>query len=349
MRDPTGSTGARSRRATVISLFGTIALVALLNLLAGLWLERSSPNLGYRLIRAKWHALRTLEAPVDWLILGDSSGNQGLRPDVLERALGGRALNLCTIADTLTLNDAWMLREYLSRFPPPRAVVVVHVYDVWRRSPNVSVLAQAPMGLAAWVRLKPRPPLDSSALIERLATRLLPIYSESHSLKELMRRPTLRRPDLPSSAPDGFMAVTQANPARVLEQKTGHLEFVRSAPFKMSAANRSGLEEMIRLAEEKGFDLWLTPSPMYEGLYREPDFQTYYGALLAELDALSRRHPRVRVLMRAPPLFSPDQMENADHVVGEAALAYSERVASALLAAAPSTASISDRVIQSDD
>lgn len=320
-----------------------------MNLLAGLWLERSSPNLGYRLIRSKWEALRALDAPVDWLILGDSSGNQGLRPDVLERTLGGRARNFCTIGDTLTLNDAWMLRDYLSRFPAPRAVVVVHVYDVWRRDPNVSILAQAPLSFFAWIGLKPRPPLDSASLVEWLAVRLLPIYSESLSLRDLIRRPTLRRPDLPSPGPDGFMAVNGANPARVLEQKTGHLAFVRSTPFKMSPANRSGLEEMIRLAEEKGFDLWLTPSPMYEGLYHEPDFQAYYSALLAELDALSRIHPRVRILMREPPLYSPNQMENADHVVGEAALYYSERVAAALLAAPRSTASISERVIQSDD
>lgn len=287
------------------------------------------------MIRSKWQSLRALDAPVDWLILGDSSGNQGLRPDVLERTLGGRARNFCTIADTLTLNDAWMLRKYLSRFPPPKGVVVVHVYDVWRRSPSVAVLAQAPLSLTAWLDLRPRPPLDSSALIEWLAVRLLPIYSESLSLRELLRRPTLRRPDLPVPGPDGFMATTEANPARVLDQKAGHLAFVRSTRFQMSEANRAGLEEMIRLAEEKGFDLWLAPSPMFAGLYREADFQAYYREEIAELEALSKLHPRLRLLLREPPLYSEAQMENADHVVGDAARAYSEVVASALRGASP--------------
>lgn len=270
---------------------------------------------------------------MDWLILGDSSGNQGLRPDVLERTLGGRARNFCTIADTLTLNDAWMLREYLSRFPPPKGVIVVHVYDIWRREPNVSVLAQIPLSPARWIVLRPRPPLDAASVVEWLATRLLPIYSENLSLRELLRRPTLRRPDLPAPGPDGFMATTDANPARVLDQKAGHLAFVRSTRFRMSTANRAGLEEMIRLAEQKGFDLWLAPSPMFAGLYREADFQAYFREETAELESLSKLHPRLRLPLRKPPLYSEAQMENADHVVGDAARAYSEVVAAALRAA----------------
>lgn len=234
------------------------------------------------------------------------------------------------------LNDAWMLRDYLSRFPAPRGVLVVHVYDVWRRSPNVSVLSQAPLTWPQWVRLNPRPPLDAASLVERFAARSLPIYAENHSLLALLKSPTLRAPALPAPGPDGFMEVRDGNPARVLDQAKGHLEFVRASRFAPAKENLDGLREMIRLAEEGKFDLWFVPSPVYEGLYREPDFKAYYGRVNAMLEEEARLHPRFHVLLSEPPLFPADGLENADHVVGAASEKYSRLVADALARALPS-------------
>src|SRR4249920_755258 len=73
-----------------------VLLVVSANVLAGLVLQRWSPNLGYAVAKKKWEILLTLHGPVDWLILGDSTANQGVDPRVLATHLGGRALNLGT-------------------------------------------------------------------------------------------------------------------------------------------------------------------------------------------------------------------------------------------------------------
>jgi hypothetical protein len=101
-----------------------LTLVLGFNLVAGQMLEGSTPNRGYWLIQKKWEILRDLEESVDVLVVGDSSCNQGLNNRVLDQQTRLRSMNLCTIGDALLLDDLWMLRDYLRRFPVPRAVVL---------------------------------------------------------------------------------------------------------------------------------------------------------------------------------------------------------------------------------
>jgi hypothetical protein len=55
---------------------------------------------------------KTVDEPVDWLILGDSSVNQGVIPSIFEDEFGERAINLGTNGIMITLDDLWMI-EYL--------------------------------------------------------------------------------------------------------------------------------------------------------------------------------------------------------------------------------------------
>ena len=128
----------------------TIVVILLLNLLAIWVVQRYSPNRGYRLVREKWTLLLNLKEPVEWLVLGDSSGNQAVDPALLDARLGGRSLNLCTTGNALVLGDLWMLETYLRRFGPPRGVVLVHTYDLWGRDKNSNTVADVPLPWGYW-------------------------------------------------------------------------------------------------------------------------------------------------------------------------------------------------------
>src|SRR5438128_2449200 len=130
-RLPVEIAGPSTARRLIGTIGGVLALVALANTAALFVLSRHPVNHGYKVIGAKWELLREQERPVDWLVLGDSSGNQGVVPAVLSERLGGSSLNLCTVGDLLAVNDAWMLETYIGTVGAPRKVLMVHAYDIW--------------------------------------------------------------------------------------------------------------------------------------------------------------------------------------------------------------------------
>ena len=99
---------------------------------------------GVFLIRSKWNLLRDIDSPVEWLILGDSSANQGVIPDKFRSEYGGRVVNLGTVANALLIEDVWMLQDYIESHGAPKNVIVVHVYDMWVREADTSVFAHVP-------------------------------------------------------------------------------------------------------------------------------------------------------------------------------------------------------------
>ncbi|MCB9752657.1 MAG: hypothetical protein H6713_22105, partial [Myxococcales bacterium] len=129
-----------------IALALALALLAFLaaNALVGRYLDRYGTNLGYVYVAHKWRVLGQLSRPVDWLVLGDSTVNQSFDPARLREREGLRAVNLGTIGNFGAIDDLWMLEEYLERFGPPEAVVVVHTYDVFHRRPPRMLFGRVP-------------------------------------------------------------------------------------------------------------------------------------------------------------------------------------------------------------
>ncbi len=140
----------------LLSLLGTFIFIILFNFAAKLYLKENTTNRAYWLINEKWELLLNQKKPVDWLILGDSSCNQGVVPSIVDEKLNVNSINLCTIGDMLTLDDAWMLEKYIQRFGVPKNVLIVHVHDAWSREVNRSLLAKIPLNWGYWQQLEPR-------------------------------------------------------------------------------------------------------------------------------------------------------------------------------------------------
>lgn len=330
-----------------LTILGALLVVMLVNAAAGWYLGRSTSNLGYWLIQEKWRRLLDLDEDLDWLVLGDSSANQGVVSAVLEERLGGRALNLATIGDIGILDDAWMLQTYLQTHPAPRGVIVVHAYDIWEREPIVSLRGLIPLSPEALNELRPAVELDAQSNVDSLLTRYFPLYSRSTSLKSLVFK-ILRSPARllkalggapagaePDAAPildaGGYMAVLAPDPATVAIDYANHAGFVRSSSFRFSARNQQALEAMIALSEEVGFDLWLVNSPLYSGLAGDPNFQAYFDDLQQGINQLGAGRSSVFNLGLLG-VYPESGMVSVDHAAHASALDFSARLAEAILA-----------------
>ena len=315
--------------AILLTLLCPWLVFALANLGANLYLRNFPQNRGYWLIQEKWSLLTKLKQPVDWLVLGDSSCNQGVIPEILETELAGKAVNLCTIGDTIVLNDAWMLSKHIQEYGAPKNIAIIHVYDVWQREINWNVTSQTPLSWGYWNELEPKVEVSPQQQKDLFLNRYVPLYSQNTSLKKVIENSDrwFKAKDYQLSG-TGFMSVPEADTWNVEQDAKGHIKSTSKQPsHNLSATNQKAMDSIIQLAEEHDINVYLVNSPLYEELYQNPDFRAYYDRVQIELDQISQRSDKVKRVMTTPMTFSKEEMENADHVITEAAEAYTKQLA----------------------
>lgn len=305
-------------------------LLALLNFAALVVLEHRTPNRAHFLIREKWEMLARLDAPHRSLILGDSTCNQAVVPAQLEAAVGGHWVNLCTVADLVLLDDAWMLERYIERNGPPQRVLLMHAYDTWPRELDVQALASVPLPWGFWSQHTPSQNIELGSLDNLLLARFAPLYAAHWSLAELLRNPsTLLRPPFQLDA-SGFMAGDPSAPDYVHTDAAGYLDRIGASERALSAVNREALQHMVSLAETHGFDLHLANGPVWEELAESPVFRAHYAQVSAELRRITSGSQRTSLLLEGPVPVPIAGLSNADHVTASAARRYTEQLARSL-------------------
>lgn len=326
----TPATGDRARPAAVA--LWVLVWLALLNATAAVWLDRVQGNRGYVVLRSKWRLVLDLHEPVDYLILGDSSCNQGIDPRQLGEELGGTALNLCTVGDMTTIGDAWLLQGYLERHEPPTAIVVGHAYDVWAR--DESKLKLALWNLEAegvpWRTLRPPVELDVREAVSNAVAPYTPLYTQPEALRRSLTgsaRPRIAIDDL------GFLSVPDADPGRVEQDVDDHLEALATSAAELSATNARGLSVLLATARGRGIPVVLVNAPVVEQLGQAALYQERIAAINALLDSELAATPTARLALREPLRFPPEHMQNADHVTAVGAERYTRAIAEAVQSA----------------
>ncbi len=314
-------------RSILVSIFGTSLILVLANFAAKSYLKTFPQNEGYWLVDRKWEMLNNLQKPVDWLILGDSSCNQGVVTNVWQKKLQTSAINLCTFGDTLALNDALMLAKYIEKHGAPKNILIVHVYDIWNRKINWNVTAQIPISMQDFQRLQPQlsPDLEESKIV--FVDRYLPLYSQNESLKNILKNPEkVGEANIGDLQEGGFMSENKTNPGEVEADYKRHINYVKKENFYLSSANQESLKSIVALAEKHNFNVYLTNSPIYEGLNENKDFLAYYQQVKKIFQEFDKRSDKVHYIQELI-TFPKEQMQNADHLVESSAKVYTKKLA----------------------
>jgi hypothetical protein len=270
-----------------------------------------------------------MEKPVNWLILGDSSGNQALIPEIFNHRLKDNAINLCTIEHLLLLNDVWMLQTYIDKFGPPKNVLLVHSSDVWRQELNPTLMEQIPLDWGFWEEFQPKLTLKSTDRIKILLSRYVPLYSQNDSLFSVMTQMIKHPRGLFKQRfylkNTGYMPWNHPSPASV-EGHTRYLtRVVTENHFKISALNQRALDQIIYLADYHNINVYIANSPTYNGLYNNRYFQIYYKKMQKTLNKNANKSKLVHYIETSF-TFPRDQMENANHLIHTAAKIYTNNL-----------------------
>lgn len=312
-------------------LFAAILLVvALVNGFAIWFLKDHTSNRGYLLARRKWQMLLRLDPAVNWLILGDSSGNAAVVPAVLDRKLNVNSVNLCTVRWLSALNDIWMLETYLKRFGPPKGVLIVHNSDAWSGGIDEGLLARLPLPWGFWERFDASVNFDLSETTRIFLARYLPLYSQNQTLSDLFQFRWGSFVKEGSMDSKGYV-IHLPNPEGAGLEVRVQQEWFHENKFQLSSVNKLAWEYLVRLTEKYQFDVYLAPGPLYEDLYRDKDFRRYFGETQRTLKLMTFSHPRIHYLS-TPTVVPKSEFESANHVVLSAARRYTERTGDLILA-----------------
>lgn len=323
---------AVSRRGMVFEWVLAGLMVLVVNAAAVALLDRYDPNRFRVQVAVKYELLREHGGAYDSLILGDSTPNQGIVPEMLNERVGGDWLNLCTIANMLAASDAWLLSEYIDRYGPPKRVIVCHVPDMWPRTVDPAIIAQARVPLSAFDDLEPPVELGPAQTLRMAATRYAPLYSKNVSLNHLAFKPWQIQDLRSGFTPDGYMPTrghqdhwSQAIDNAILGQAEHR--------FAVSEINALAMQRMIDLAQEHGFVIYLTPGSATEELAASPDYQHNFAAMIEQYRAWADSSDHLTLILPEPQTFPDALMYDEDHVNTRGAAVWTERIARAMLEA----------------
>ena len=320
-------------RSLLITLLATLILLLLINAASIWYLDKYPNNRGYWLVKAKWERLQAMEEPVDWLIVGDSSANQGIRPTDLTAELDGSAINLATVASMGAVDDVWMLQTYIQQFGPPPNVIVVHTTDAWHRQLQMVFIGKSTMPWSAWNDLQPDLNLTFQQQLDIFLARYVPIYADNRSLSNVIMDTVIEgKPFFISKYsldPHGFMAQQRAARSRVRKEAFELIQFAKNGQFVMSETNQQAVNQLVTLADTYAIQLYFVPGPLYEGLMEDEAFQDYFTQVQTTLLQLSQGSDHVHVIDR-PITFPANEMENPDHIIERAVERYTRYIAAAI-------------------
>ena len=313
----------QSWTGVVCTLLLSVGLFLAINWLAHMRLEARQINPAERLVRWKWSLAGDAKS-VRTVVLGDSSGNQGIDPAVLEEFGAGRTLNLCTVGNMTAVGDVLMLREFIAKHGPPSHVIVVHVYDVWRRHFEPSAAARIPIPFSTLVDSGPSAE-ESTFLADVFFQRVLPLYGSGAEVRSTSFWKNHVTHEKLSS--NGFIAGRRAAPQAVLRDVEAHVARCNeNSRDGISEDNLWALGELQSIADQYSIEISIVCSPIARNLFQSSAFQREFHSISGQLaDALNS--PNVRLYFGKPFVADIGELQSADHVSSEGSRRYTRFIA----------------------
>ncbi len=305
----------------------TLIIFLLFNFIAYFYLNSYTSNEGYFIVSKKWELVRKTKKKVKWLIVGDSSGNQGVSTDMFENEFGGDAYNVCTLGDNTCMIDSWMLDYWIRKNGAPENILMVHVYDVWPRSGNAYMFSQNPLALAFSMNLKPEV-FSLSKKTDLLFKKYFALYYQNNSLAKIIKHPHNLFQEHYKMEAHGFMPHKKPNIKNVNKDIKGHFWNLQNylKKFSMSDINKESLLTIKQLVEENNIKLYIANSPIAENLYLSKEYQNYFKDIETYLSGYCNSSSNIFYINNPQMIFPDSLMINADHLIESAALIYTSNL-----------------------
>ena len=322
-----------SRKKVIAIIVFPIVIAFLVNTYFISYFENYSRNTFYFVVKRKLSILKQIDTKVDWLILGDSSGNQGVDPSMITDSLGGTSYNLATYADMTLLDDCWMISDLIKRGLTPKNVIIVRVYDGWSRELNFALYGQYPFSWIFGKAVEPNIKIPKDRRKNLIYSHFLPVQHQADRIKELMKSPELFKDELAYLDENGYYPFTWGmNERSVRADFKYHQWYTWNRIPKISNHNLIAIDYLIETAEKYNINVYLVNSPLHDELWKESGFVKYYNTLADSLSNIFDQSTNIHYLNNPPLLFEMKYLESTDHVTDEGAAIFTEYLISTISA-----------------
>lgn len=333
-------------RQIVISFGMMLVLFVAANLVLAKLANRS----GFDVDNRKWHIIKQQTKPIDWMVVGDSHGLNGIVPSIMEATLGGECLNLCGHAGMHKLSDSWKISYHVQHGGPPKHAVVITAYHSWPHGFDEytgQLMARIPLPSGYWNQLQPvvHPTFDQYRSFT--LGRYVPLYSSNLTLAEILMHPGFLRRQVraakavaPVAAPTeptavdprdlarGYVPAEALAPEVQAKQLAAVREEIPKVPFSISPMNQMALDAMAAMAAEHKFTIYLVNGPLNETIVT-PATKPYFDALDRALTDFAEAHPHVEHIPGYA-TYPSSETRDEGHLLATAARKYTAWVAESI-------------------
>ena len=282
-----------------------------------------------------WHGLLELSAPVDNIILGDSTAGVNVLTGPITDRFGGSTINLGTNAGGGILVYAWMLEKYIQRWGTPRNVLLICTNNTYEYPHNTEYMAVVPLGWGYWDNIAPN--WGKGELVDLFIKKYIVIYSNSDILANRLLSPlTVFKQPYTKAVPSLTYSLGYNTGASDMDSALKSRPAWAYGPFKPSLDSTIALKFMSNLAEKRGFNFYIIAGPECDEIFADPARKARlsswynYVAQFAELK-------NVYVIPNTPVLFKKELMQNPNHLRPEAERVYTEKFIDAIASLQNST------------
>lgn len=309
-----------STRKVVSLIVFPLLVTFLVNLYLIFYFDRFSPNPFYYIVNKKLSILKKIDKKVDWLVIGDSSGNQGINPAVITDSIGGSSYNLCTFADMGLMDGCWMLDNLIKRDLAPENVIMVLVYDSWNRNIHPALYGQYPFRWIYRNAVEPELILPKQYRKDVLYSHFLPIYHQADRIPERIKSLRNFKSKLPYIDENGYNPYTfGVNDYEINADFKYHQAFTTDREPYISPHNLIAIKYLHEIAENTDINIYLANSPLHDDLWNDSTFNKFYTRLNDIISSQLPESGNIHYINNPPMLFDKTLLQSSDHLTDEGA------------------------------
>ncbi len=243
------------------------------------------------------------ERSADLIILGDSSASENIDPAIIEKKTNYSSLNLATVGDSLMIGNYFQLQDYLKYHQPPKAILLMFVYDFWHRRPNNLVYRNYYNFIIKEIIFNP----DSLKVNSYFLAFLMPSFRYRLDILKIMNPASIiNGGHLLSSfrsikeerdwfrirvyEKSGFLPVFRSFPEYYSLDVKWHQRFLSGSDFYVSKSNQYYLSKISSLAKENNIKVYYAAPVLSKDIVGYEPGQSYLNGCLSFINGLSEKY-----------------------------------------------------------
>jgi hypothetical protein len=206
--------------------------------------------------------------PVDVIFFGDSTGKDGILPDIIEQETGLKSINLASYAMVSGFADIYFLNKYLQKNTPPKKIFILRTLYTWKKPIRFDEYLEVSPDIGTSFYLLKNSVFSVEKFFHAAIARHARILRENNAIRRKVTAPWNYDRYIPEYAN-----------GRVIQGK----HFVRDESLEL-------LERMCNIAEKYDIEMYILQAPYAEKMKVDVDFMSSSAEIISTIQSVTENN-----------------------------------------------------------